>query len=64
MRCPFCSSVEDKVVDTRPSDNEQVNAADVSAPAAARRFTTYERFDEILPLVVKKTIRRRILSIA
>jgi transcriptional repressor NrdR len=58
MRCPFCSAIEDKVVDTRPSDNEQVIRRRRECAACSRRFTTYERVDEILPLVIKKDARR------
>lgn len=58
MRCPFCSAIEDKVVDTRPSDNEQVIRRRRECISCSRRFTTYERIDEILPLVVKKDGRR------
>lgn len=58
MRCPFCSAIEDKVVDTRPSDNEQVIRRRRECTGCGRRFTTYERVDEILPLVVKKDGRR------
>ena len=58
MRCPFCQAIEDKVVDTRPSDNEQVIRRRRECVGCERRFTTYERIDEILPLVVKKDGRR------
>jgi len=58
MRCPFCSAIEDKVVDTRPSDNEQVIRRRRECAACTRRFTTYERVDEVLPLVIKKDARR------
>jgi transcriptional repressor NrdR len=58
VRCPFCSAVEDKVVDTRPSDNDQVIRRRRECAGCGRRFTTYERIDEILPLVVKKDGRR------
>jgi transcriptional repressor NrdR len=58
MRCPFCSAVEDKVVDTRPSDNDQVIRRRRECTACSRRFTTYERVDEILPMVIKKDGRR------
>jgi transcriptional repressor NrdR len=58
MRCPFCSKIEDKVVDTRPSDNDQVIRRRRECLDCGRRFTTYERVDEILPLVVKKDGRR------
>jgi transcriptional repressor NrdR len=58
MRCPFCSAVDDRVVDTRPSDNEQVIRRRRECTGCGRRFTTYERVDEILPLVIKKDGRR------
>jgi transcriptional repressor NrdR len=58
MRCPFCSAIDDKVVDTRPSDNDQVIRRRRECTGCGRRFTTYERVDEILPLVVKKDGRR------
>lgn len=58
MRCPFCSAIDDKVVDTRPSDNEQVIRRRRECTGCGRRFTTYERVDEVLPLVVKKDDRR------
>jgi transcriptional repressor NrdR len=58
MRCPFCQAIEDKVVDTRPSDNEQVIRRRRECAGCARRFTTYERIEEMLPMVVKKDGRR------
>ncbi len=58
MRCPFCGAIEDKVVDTRPSDGDQVIRRRRECISCGRRFTTYERVDEILPLVVKKDGRR------
>jgi transcriptional repressor NrdR len=58
MRCPFCAAIEDKVVDTRPSDGDQVIRRRRECIACGRRFTTYERVDEVLPLVIKKDGRR------
>jgi transcriptional repressor NrdR len=58
MRCPFCSAIEDKVVDTRPSDGDQVIRRRRECTSCGRRFTTYERVDEILPAVIKKDGRR------
>jgi transcriptional repressor NrdR len=58
MRCPFCGAIEDKVVDTRPSDGDQVIRRRRECLSCGRRFTTYERVDEVLPLVVKKDGRR------
>ena len=46
------------MVDTRPSDNEQVIRRRRECTGCGRRFTTYERVDEVLPLVVKKDDRR------
>ena len=53
MRCPFCSAIEDKVVDTRPSDNQQVIRRRRECAACARRFTTYERVELAMPTVIK-----------
>jgi transcriptional repressor NrdR len=58
MRCPFCQEIDDKVVDTRPSDNDQVIRRRRECTKCAQRFTTYERVEEVLPLVVKKDGRR------
>lgn len=58
MRCPFCSATEDKVVDTRPSDNDQIIRRRRECVGCGRRFTTYERIEEVLPLVIKKDGRR------
>ena len=58
MRCPFCSATEDKVVDTRPSEDEQMIRRRRECIGCSRRFTTYERVEEALPMVVKKDSRR------
>jgi transcriptional repressor NrdR len=58
MRCPFCSAVEDKVVDTRPSEDEQIIRRRRECAGCGKRFTTYERVEELLPTVVKKDARR------
>lgn len=58
MRCPACGNTEDKVVDTRPSENEQVIRRRRECERCGRRFTTYERIEEILPFVIKKDGRR------
>jgi transcriptional repressor NrdR len=58
MRCPFCQQVDDKVVDTRPSENDQVIRRRRECTSCSRRFTTYERVEHMLPLLVKKDGRR------
>jgi len=58
MRCPFCSATEDKVVDTRPSEDERLIRRRRECIGCSRRFTTYERVEEAMPMVVKKDSRR------
>lgn len=58
MKCPFCASVESKVTDTRASAQGDVIRRRRECESCARRFTTYERVEEVLPLVVKKDGRR------
>jgi transcriptional repressor NrdR len=53
VRCPFCSADDDKVVDSRPSDDAASVRRRRECLACGRRFTTYERVEE-LPLVVVK----------
>ena len=58
MRCPHCGHPEDKVVDSRESGDGQATRRRRECLACSRRFTTYERIEEILPAVVKKDGRR------
>jgi transcriptional repressor NrdR len=58
MRCPFCEHPEDKVVDSREAQDGRATRRRRECLACGRRFTTYERVDEILPQVVKKDGRR------
>ena len=54
MRCPFCSSEETQVVETRDSDEGDVVRRRRRCHACDKRFTTYERAEIALPWVVKK----------
>ena len=58
MKCPFCTELENKVIDSRLSNQGAVIRRRRECIACSRRFTTYERVEEILPLVVKKDGRR------
>ena len=58
MKCPFCSHPEDKVVDSREGKEGRVVRRRRECLSCARRFTTYERVDEIPYMVVKKDGRR------
>jgi len=54
MKCPFCSHLEDKVVDSRESREGDVIRRRRECLDCGRRFTSYERIDEIPYMVVKK----------
>lgn len=58
MKCPFCSSVENKVIDSRLSQGDEVTRRRRECDACQRRYTTYERVELVLPMVVKKDGRR------
>lgn len=59
MRCPFCSADEkDKVIETRVSKDGREIRRRRECEACQRRFTTYERIEESMPLVIKADGRR------
>jgi len=58
MRCPFCNHPEDKVIDSRESKEGESIRRRRECLKCARRFTTYERIDEIPYMVIKKDGRR------
>ena len=58
MTCPFCASKTDKVVDSRESKEADVVRRRRECLACGRRFTTYERIDEVPYMVIKKDGRR------
>jgi transcriptional repressor NrdR len=58
MRCPFCNHLQDKVVDSRESKEGDAIRRRRECQACERRFTTYERIDEVPYMVIKKDGRR------
>jgi transcriptional repressor NrdR len=58
MRCPFCKDPDNKVIDSRESHEGAVIRRRRECLACKRRFTTYERVEELTPLIVKKDGRR------
>ncbi|HSQ52050.1 MAG TPA: transcriptional regulator NrdR [Nitrospiraceae bacterium] len=58
MKCPFCDELEDKVVDSRMAKEGEVIRRRRECLGCKRRYTTYERVEEILPMVIKKDGRR------
>ena len=58
MKCPYCSKIDNKVIDSRLSKDARTIRRRRECLECGRRFTTYERLEEILPMVVKKDGRR------
>jgi transcriptional repressor NrdR len=58
MKCPFCGHIEDKVVDSRLSTDGEAIRRRRECELCGKRFTSYERVEEIMPMVVKKDSRR------
>ena len=58
MKCPFCGHIDDKVIDSRLSKEGDIVRRRRECLKCEGRFTSYERIEEIFPLVVKKDGRR------
>jgi transcriptional repressor NrdR len=58
MKCPFCGNSESKVVDSRPDKGGSGIRRRRECEECSKRFTTHERIEEMLPLVLKKDGRR------
>jgi transcriptional repressor NrdR len=58
MKCPFCGHLDNKVIDSRLSQGGEVTRRRRECDHCTRRYTTYERVEEVLPLIVKKDGRR------
>jgi transcriptional repressor NrdR len=55
VRCPYCETDDDKVVDSRPADDGAAVRRRRECLACGRRYTTYERVDELPFMVVKRS---------
>ncbi len=62
MRCPFCRNMDDRVIDSRLSKDGDLIRRRRECAHCQRRFTTYERVEETLPLVIKKDGRRELFD--
>jgi transcriptional repressor NrdR len=58
MKCPFCHETDNRVIDSRLSKDGNMIRRRRECSDCNRRFTTYERVEEMMPLVVKKDGRR------
>ena len=58
MKCPYCNNLEDKVIDSRISKDGEIIRRRRKCLGCAKRFTTHEKIEDKLPLIVKKDGRR------
>ncbi len=62
MKCPFCGAIDNKVIDSRLSKDGNAIRRRRECIVCIRRFTTYERLEEIPIMIIKKDGRREIFS--
>jgi transcriptional repressor NrdR len=62
MKCPFCGEAEDKVIDSRSSKDGNEIRRRRECFECGRRFTTYERIEDIPIMIIKKDGRREVFS--
>ena len=62
MRCPFCHNDETKVLDSRPIEGGTAIRRRRECEVCSKRFTTYERYEELQLMVIKKDGRREPFS--
>lgn len=60
MKCPYCEYPESKVVDSRPTDEGQAIRRRRECISCSKRFTTYEKIEEIPTIIVKKDGNRQV----
>ena len=58
MKCPYCGHVDSRVIDSRISKDNTITRRRRECGSCQRRFTTYERIELTLPMLVKKDGRR------
>ncbi|MBI4665781.1 MAG: transcriptional repressor NrdR [Nitrospinae bacterium] len=59
MKCPACGNLENKVIDSRLTKENDMIRRRRECLQCQRRFTTYERIEETLPLIIKKNGARQ-----
>ena len=62
MKCPYCGYIEDKVIDSRPTEENAAIRRRRECTKCLRRFTTYEKVESIPLMVVKKDKTRQIFD--
>ncbi len=64
MKCPFCENLEDRVIDSRTSKEGDSIRRRRECLDCGQRFTSYERVEDVVPMVVKKDGRREPFDMA
>lgn len=59
MRCPYCGTLDNRVIDSRLSQGGEVTRRRRECEECARRYTTYERIEQMMPLIIKNDGRRQ-----
>ena len=54
MKCPYCGNTETKVIDSRPTDDGNTIRRRRECEICSKRFTTYEKLEEVVIMVIKK----------
>ncbi len=54
MNCPYCEETDTKVIDSRPTDEGKAIRRRRECPSCGKRFTTYEKAEEMLFMVIKR----------
>ncbi len=62
MKCPFCSEIDNKVIDSRLSKDGNVIRRRRECILCTRRFTTYEHIEEVPIMIIKKDGRREVFN--
>lgn len=58
MKCPYCGQVDSRVIDSRINKDNTITRRRRECTACQQRFTTYERIELMLPMLIKKDGRR------
>ncbi|MFP4040268.1 MAG: transcriptional regulator NrdR [Desulfosudaceae bacterium] len=62
MKCPFCGTLDNKVIDSRLSREETETRRRRECLSCQRRFTTYEHVEKVPIMIIKKDGRREVFS--
>lgn len=62
MKCPYCGKIDNRVIDSRLSKDGRTIRRRRECIECGRRFTSYEKLEELLPMVIKKDGRRESFS--